>query len=82
MSSYKPMADGDKPAFSDKMFACPNKGHWLSFQLVDEFGEAKPYAGLAYNLQDSAKYLGLVLRQLKNGLCTMHDGHSCRMHDQ
>ena len=38
MSSYTPMADGDKPAFSDKMFACPNKGHWVSFQLVEEFG--------------------------------------------
>ncbi len=55
MSSYKPMEDGDKPAFSGKMFACPNKGHWISFQLVDEFGEGKPYAGLAYTLQDSAE---------------------------
>ncbi len=62
MSPYKPMEDGDKPAFSDKMFACPLKGHWISFQLVDEFGEGKPYAGLAYTLQDSAEqqYTGVL----------------------
>lgn len=62
MSSYTPMADGDKPAFSDRMFACPNKGHWVSFQLVDEFGDGKPYAGLAYTLQDSAaqQYIGVL----------------------
>ena len=62
MSSYKPMEDGDKSAFSDKMFTCPNKGHWVSFQLVDEFGDGKPYAGLAYILQDSAKqqYTGVL----------------------
>src|SRR5471032_2478062 len=55
MSSTKPMEDVDKPAFSGKMFACPLKGHWVSFQLVDEFGDGKPYAGLAYTLQDSAE---------------------------
>src|SRR5471030_3551417 len=62
MSSTKPMEDVDKPAFSGKMFACPLKGHWVSFQLVDEFGDGKPYAGLAYTLQDSAeqKYTGAL----------------------
>lgn len=57
MSSYKPMEDGDKPAFSGKMYKCPKKEHWISFQLVDEFGDGKPYAGLAYTLRDSAEQL-------------------------
>ncbi len=62
MSSYTPMQDADRPAFSDKMFACPQKGHWVSFQLVDEFGDGTPYADLAYTLQDSAeqKYTGVL----------------------
>jgi len=62
VSSYKPMDDMDKPAFSGKMFACPLKGHWFSFQLVDEFGDGTPYADLAYTLQDSAeqKYTGVL----------------------
>ncbi|VVP61866.1 hypothetical protein PS870_06464 [Pseudomonas fluorescens] len=62
MSSYKPMEDWEKPAFGDRMLACPLKGHWVSFQLVDEFGEGKPYAGLAYTLQDSAEqqYTGVL----------------------
>jgi hypothetical protein len=37
------------------MLACPLRGHFISFQLVDEFGDGKPYAGLAYTLQDSAE---------------------------
>ncbi|KTC19193.1 hypothetical protein AO391_12195 [Pseudomonas marginalis ICMP 9505] len=62
MGSYKPMEDSHKPAFSDKMFACPLRGHCVSFQLVDEFGDGKSYAGLAYTLQDSAeqKYSGAL----------------------
>lgn len=62
MSSYKPMKDADKPAFSGKMFSCPLKGCWFSFQLVDEFGDGTPYAGLTYTLQDSAeqKYTGVL----------------------
>ena len=39
MRSNKPMDDGVKPFFSGKMFACPLKGHWVSFQLVYEFGD-------------------------------------------
>lgn len=31
------------------------KGTLIAFQLVDEFGDGKPYAGLAYTLQDSAE---------------------------
>ncbi len=55
MSAYKPMEDWEKPAHSSKMLACPLKGQWISFQLVDEFGDGKPYGGLPYVLQDSAE---------------------------
>ncbi|MDC7816773.1 MULTISPECIES: lipase family protein [Pseudomonas] len=62
MSAYKPMDDWEKPSFSSKMLACPLRGQWISFQLVDEFGDGKPYAGLAYSLQDSAeqRYIGIL----------------------
>ncbi|NUU34982.1 lipase family protein [Pseudomonas sp. C2B4] len=39
--------------FSSKMLACPLRGHWTSFQLVDEFGDGKPYGGLSYTAVDS-----------------------------
>ena len=55
MNLYEPMKDEDRPFFSSKMLACPLNGHFISFQLVDEFGDGKPYAGLAYTLQDSAE---------------------------
>ena len=32
--------------------ACPMRGHSTSFQLVDEFGDGKPYAGLPYRASD------------------------------
>lgn len=32
---------------------CPKRGHWISFRLVDEHGDGKPYAGLTYALHDS-----------------------------
>ena len=32
--------------------ACPMRGHSTSFQLVDEFGDGKPYAGLTYEIID------------------------------
>lgn len=31
--------------FSDKMPACPRRGHWVSFCLVDETGNGKNYGG-------------------------------------
>jgi hypothetical protein len=31
---------------------CPKRGSWCSFRLVDEHGEAAPYAGLDYTLHD------------------------------
>lgn len=42
------------PLLSDKSQACPLRGDWISFQVVDEAGDGKPYAGLSYVLQDSA----------------------------
>ncbi|MBV6826027.1 lipase family protein [Pseudomonas sp. PD9R] len=49
------MEEWERPAFSDKMLACPLKGNEVSFQLVDEFGDGEPYAGLSYIIQDSAE---------------------------
>lgn len=42
--------------------ACPRRRHWASFRLVDEHGDGKPYAGLAYTLHDSQgqKYQGTL----------------------
>ena len=40
--------------FSDKMPACPLRGHWVSFCLVDETGNGKNYGGLPYSFHDSA----------------------------
>ena len=41
---------------------CPVRGHWVSVRLVDEHGDGKPYAGLAYVLHDSQgqKYQGAL----------------------
>lgn len=51
-----------KPLLGGKSQACPLRGDWISFQIVDETGNGKPYAGLAYVLQDSAhqKYPGVL----------------------
>lgn len=51
-----------KPLLSDKSEACPLRGDWISFQVVDETGSGKPYAGLSYVLYDSAlqKYPGVL----------------------
>jgi hypothetical protein len=51
-----------KPLLGGKSQACPLRGDWISFQIVDETGNGKPYAGLAYLLQDSAhqKYPGVL----------------------
>jgi len=50
------------PLLSDKSHACPLRGDWISFQLVDETGDGKPYGGLPYLLQDSAsqQYTGIL----------------------
>ncbi|MHC8339437.1 lipase family protein [Pseudomonas sp. HLT2-19-2] len=44
-----------QPLLTDTKQACPLRGTWVSFQLVNESGDGKPYAGLAYKLVDSAE---------------------------
>ncbi|PAU59467.1 lipase family protein [Pseudomonas sp. PICF141] len=51
MPAKKPV----QPLLTDTKHACPLRGTWVSFQLVDESGNGKPYAGLAYKLVDSAE---------------------------
>lgn len=43
-----------EPLLSDKSQACPLRGDWISFQVVDESGDGQPYAGLSYILQGDA----------------------------
>ncbi len=38
---------------SNVTMRCPLSRDWISFRLVDEHGDGKPYAGLSYQLQDS-----------------------------
>lgn len=60
--SLKPMEKWEKPFFDTRMHACPLRTHSTSFQLVDERGDGKPYAGLAYEALDyeGAIYLGVL----------------------
>ncbi|NNB43126.1 lipase family protein [Pseudomonas chlororaphis] len=50
--SLKPMEKWELPFFDTRMHACPERTHSTSFQLVDERGDGKPYAGLAYEVTD------------------------------
>ncbi|WP_337999650.1 hypothetical protein [Pseudomonas chlororaphis] len=45
-----------KHPLNNRMFTCPVQGKWTSFQLVDEFGEGAPYAGLPYKIIDTEGY--------------------------
>lgn len=56
------MQNQEKSLLSDQGRTCPLRGGWISFRLVDEFGDAKPYAGLSYVLTDSegTKYKGIL----------------------
>lgn len=40
-------------AGSSRILGCPQRTDWISFRLVDEHGDGKPYAGLSYTLHDS-----------------------------
>ena len=42
-----------KHPLNSRMFTCPVQGKWTSFQLVDEFGEGRSYAGLSYKVIDT-----------------------------
>ncbi|MHC8405048.1 lipase family protein [Pseudomonas sp. TMB3-21] len=46
------LAASDAKFMVGNIHACPLRGHWTSFQLVDEFGSGKPYAGLTYEITD------------------------------
>ncbi|MGP6426943.1 MULTISPECIES: lipase family protein [Pseudomonas] len=47
------MDKNEASQLSDQRRSCPLRGNWISFRLVDEFGEGKPYAGLSYELSDT-----------------------------
>ncbi|WP_415764109.1 lipase family protein [Pseudomonas sp. ZB1P45] len=47
------MQNQESPLLVDQRRACPMRGEWISFRLVDEFGDTKSYAGLDYVLTDS-----------------------------
>ena len=46
------LAERDRPSMDGKILACPLREHSTSFQLVDEFGDGLPYAGLTYQVID------------------------------
>lgn len=46
------LAASDIPFMKGNIHACPLRGHSTSFQLVDEFGDGKPFAGLTYEVTD------------------------------
>ncbi|MGR6740275.1 lipase family protein [Pseudomonas chlororaphis] len=71
--SLKPMDKWEKPFFDTRMHACPLRTHSTSFQLVDERGDGKSYAGLAYEVLDyeGAIYLG-VLDETGTGKVNQH----------
>ncbi|MFJ7314718.1 hypothetical protein ACIQVE_18545 [Pseudomonas sp. NPDC098747] len=50
--SIEPLAARDAAFMQGNIHACPLRGHSTSFQLVDEFGDGKPYAGLTYEIID------------------------------
>jgi len=50
--SIESLATSDVPFMKGNIHACPLRGHSTSFQLVDEFGDGKPYAGLTFEVTD------------------------------
>ncbi|WP_404936951.1 lipase family protein [Pseudomonas sp. JDS08PS003] len=73
--SFKSLPPGDGPSMEGRMYTCPLRGQATSFQLVDEFGDGKPYAGLAYEATDyeDVTYTG---RLDANGVGRVED-HYC-----
>ncbi|HDS1738019.1 lipase family protein [Pseudomonas sp. BP8] len=73
--TYEPLAKVDKASFGGRIHACPLRDHSSSFQLVDEFGDGKPYAGLTYEITD---YEGVVYSgQLDSAGSGKVQGHHC-----
>lgn len=56
------MTSTENPLLNDKRLGCPLKGQWISFRLIDEFGDGEPYAGLNFEAIDSegAKHNGTL----------------------
>jgi hypothetical protein len=50
--SIEPLDPSIAAFMQGNIHACPRRGHSTSFQLVDEFGDGKPYAGLTYEIID------------------------------
>jgi len=50
--SIEPLDPSVAVFMQGNIHACPMRGHSTSFQLVDEFGDGKPYAGLTYEIID------------------------------
>ena len=46
------LPERDRSSMDGTIHACPLREHSTSFQLVDEFGDGQPYAGLAYQIID------------------------------
>ena len=46
------LPERDRPSMDGTIHACPLREHSTSFQLVDEFGDGQPYAGLTYQIID------------------------------
>jgi pimeloyl-ACP methyl ester carboxylesterase len=70
------MQDAQRQSFfNESKPACPVRGHWVSFSLVDELGEGTAYGGLPYTVHDSAgqEYKGRLnaegVAKLKNLFC-------------
>lgn len=70
------MQDAQRQSFfNESKPACPVRGHWVSFSLVDELGEGTAYGGLPYTVHDSAgqEYKGRLnaegVAKLQNLFC-------------
>lgn len=50
---------------SEDLLSCPLKNQWVSFRLVDENGDGKPFSGLSFSLFDSQgiQYNGVLDEQ-------------------
>ena len=46
------LPERDRSSMGGTIHACPLREHSTSFQLVDEFGDGKPYTGLTYQIID------------------------------
>ena len=46
------LPERDRSSMDGTIHACPLREHSTSFQLVDEFGDGQPYAGLTYQIID------------------------------